>query len=108
MFVHGNSYLDRKKAALKKKKQWMELLALAQVFDMQSLFLFALEGLKGCKNRNHSSSSSSSSRSRKGRSRRSPGLEQAKRFWRRLIRREGRDPVEFAEFSGLSEFYAWE
>ena len=105
MFVHGNSWLEKKKGGLR-KKHWMELLALAQVFDMQTLFVFALEGLKTCKNNNKSSSSSSSSS--KARRRRSPGLGWAKRFLRRLVSRVGRDSVEFSEFSGLSEFHAWE
>ena len=106
MFVHGNSRLEKKKEWLR-KKHWMELVALAQIFDMQSLFVFALEGLKKCKDHRKRSSSSSS---KKGSRRRSSGFAQAKRFLRRLVSRISRDPGEFSEeeFSGLSEFHAWE
>ena len=54
-FVHDSPMLDAPRQRLSTKEEWVQLCSLAQLFDMQELFLYALNGLKMMKKKRRSS-----------------------------------------------------
>jgi len=60
LFVHGSPMLATERCELRTERQWLQLGALAQMFDMRGLFDYAAEGLSGaverqCRKRKRSS-----------------------------------------------------
>jgi len=47
LFVHASPRLETDGCGLRTERQWLQLGALAQMFEMQGLFDYAAEGLSG-------------------------------------------------------------